>query len=462
MKDTGALCQYQTDWDNLVRTQQEESQDSLESVTIAKAAAFLKCIPAQKSCNLLLQVTLSAQGMIFAALDQEYQYMLYHIIDKKTFASIFGHMPMPARHSYYQSLSSEEKLNLLPYLSKKVRETILPLSMYPPETAGNLMSTDFATIFESMTVRQAMQKLKEDAPSQKMIYYLYVVDPDMHMKGVVSLKDLIMADDDDGLDQYLDQNFVFASIDEDQETLAERIEENSLIALPVLNADNQLVGIVSYESAIDIIRIEQTEDMDRFVGIVPNLSEDVVKYLTISSWRHFRKRWAWIFGLFAAGIVSTLTIQHYDHMLERITILALYLPMITATGGNIGSQTASVIIRALSIEQISLKDLVKIVIIETKIAFMLAMILCAIAFTEVILFSNNHVLLPHSIYRIAAAIGTALGIQIITSAVIGAVLPLIAKHFNGDPAVIASPAITSFVDITGIIIYFCVTITMLS
>lgn len=464
MQDAGKLLQeYQTYWDSLLLPQAEELQDSLGNVRIKKAGALLERIPAEDALTLLFQVSVSIQGAIFEALPPVYQYVLAQRIDPKTFANIFGHMSLPARTLYYQNLSYDEQLNLLPYLHKKIRETILALSIYPPTTAGNLMSTDFATIFESMTVSQAIQKLKEDAPSKKMVFYLYVVDTDMHMKGVVSLKDLILADDEESVTQYLDCAFAWANVEEDQETIAERIEENELVALPVLNKRKQLVGIVSYDHAIDIIRIEQKEDMERFVGIVANISEDVMRYLTTSSWRHFRKRWAWIFGLFAAGIISTLVIQQYDHILERITILACFLPMITATGGNIGSQTASVIIRALSIDQISLKDWLKVVINETKIAILLATMLCIVSFLEIIMmFANSDVLLPHSITRIAAAITISLGLQIVISAIIGATLPLIAKHFNGDPAVIASPAITSLVDITGMVIYFCVAMNMLA
>jgi len=463
MKDLGKVHQYQTYWYNLFLppSEDEDLDDSLANNQVAQAAALLIHLPPQTAIALLLQVPASTQGKIFASLPPDSQPRLYRATDTKTFANIFIHMPMTERHMYYQSLSSEEQYTLLPYLPKKIRETILDLSIYPPTTAGNLMSTDFATIFENMTVGQAMQKLKEDAPSKKMVYCLYVVDVDMNMKGLVALKDLILADDKDIVAQYLDTNFTSGSIEEDQEVLAARIEQNELVALPILNKDNKLVGILSYERAIEIIRLEQTEDMERFVGIVANMDGDVGKYLTISSWRHFRKRWGWIFGLFAASIVSTLIVQQYDYMLERITILACYLPMITATGGNVGSQTASVIIRALSIEQISLKDWIKIVLNETKVSVLLAIMLCVMAFIEVVLLSNNRILLPLSITRIAAAISIALGIQIIISAIIGATLPLIAKHFNGDPAVIASPAITSLVDITGMVIYFCVVITIL-
>jgi magnesium transporter len=311
-----------------------------------------------------------------------------------------------------------------------------------------------------MTVKQAIQKLKEDAPSKKMIYYIYVVDANMRMIGFVSLKDLIMAEPDDLVAKSLHDNFIYGIVDEDQEAVAERIEKYSLVAIPILNEYGQLVGIVSYDNAIDIIRIEQTEDMERFMGIVSN--EEMANYLKVSSFQHFKKRVAWILGLFITGILSSFVIHRHEYLLERITVLALYLPMITATGGNTGSQAASVVIRALSLGQITLRNWLVVIFKEAKVALLLAISLFFLAFLKVLLLSSYNIPEPYGIYRIAFTIGIALSIQVITSAIIGATLPLIAKYFNGDPAVAASPAITTLVDITGMMIYFAIAIAMLS
>jgi magnesium transporter len=153
------------------------------------------------------------------------------------------------------------------------------LSAYPPETAGGIMNTDFATIMITMTCQQALAKIRKDAPSQKMIYYIYVVNEDMELLGLITLKDLIMADPKDIVKELYNDNFVFAYVNEDRESVAQKIEKHDLVAIPVINNLNQLVGIVSHEEAIDIIRAEQTEDMEKFMGIVPSEDEqNIFKY----------------------------------------------------------------------------------------------------------------------------------------------------------------------------------------
>ncbi len=399
------------------------------------------------------------QGAIFAELDEELQLTLYQLASKKVFATIFSHMPSGYRADFYQQLNDKEQARLFPYLTKKVREDVIALSAYPPETAGGIMSTDFAVVLEDMTINQAIQKLKEDAPSKKMIYYIYVVDEHMRMLGFVSLKDLIMADSQEKVANLLHENFIYAAVDEDREAVAKRIEKYDLVAMPILNEEDQLVGIVSYDDAMDVIRVEQTEDMERFMGIVSN--EETSDYLKASSFQHFKKRVAWIVGLFIAGFMSSLVIHQNEAILERITVLALYLPMIAATGGNAGSQAASVVIRALSLGQITLNDWLITILKEAKVALLLALSLFLLAFLKVLVLSRHTVIDHHSVYGLAFAIGLALSLQVITSTIIGATLPLVAKYFNGDPAVAASPAITTIVDITGMTIYFGIAMALL-
>jgi magnesium transporter len=419
-------------WEELLTQQEEKLIKSLEGAPTVEVADFLVRLSPAQSLALLTKLPPNLQGGIFSELDEAYQLILYRLADKKAFAQIFTYMPSGARADFYQNLDGKEQVRLLPYLTKKIRENVIALSSYPPQTAGSIMSTDFATVLGDMTVKQAIHKLKEDAPSKKMIYYIYVVDANMRMIGFVSLKDLIMAEPDDLVAKSLHDKFIYGVVDEDQEAV---------------------------DNAIDIIRIEETEDMERFMGIVSN--EETANYLKVSSFQHFKRRVAWILGLFITGILSSWVIHQHEYLLERITVLALYLPMITATGGNTGSQAASVVIRALSLGQITLRNWLVVIFKETKVALLLAISLFFLAFLKVLLLSSYNILEPYSIYKVAFTIGIALSMQVVTSAIIGATLPLIAKYFNGDPAVAASPAITTLVDITGMIIYFSIAMAML-
>ena len=447
-------------WTQLLEQRQEQELLALlSSAPVVEVADFLAQQPAEHLLALLVRLPAEVRGATFAEFDEQRQQTLYQLASKKDFAPIFSHMPSSERADFYQQLDDKEQARLFPYLTKKVREDVIALSAYPPKTAGGIMSTDFATVLGDMTVKQAIRKLREDAPSKKMIYYIYVVDETMRMIGFVSLKDLIMNASATQVTSILHQNFIYATVTEDQEAVAKRIEKYDLIAMPILNEEQQLVGIVSYDDAMEIIRMEQTEDMEKFMGIVSK--EPATDYLSTPSWQHFQKRVMWIVGLFITGFLSSLVIHRHKAILERITALALYLPMIADTGGNAGSQSASVVIRALSLGQVTLKNWLRIIFKEAKIALLLALSLFFLAFLKVLILTGHTSIGYYSIYKVAFTIGLSLSLQVITATIIGATLPLVAKYFNGDPAVAASPAITTIVDITGMLIYFTVAMALI-
>lgn len=460
MKDSQVKTQLEQ-WEALLAQRKEEELVALlEEVPTVEVAEFL----AQQTPEVLVKLLTSStkkesQGVIFADFNEELQAKLYHFINKKTFATIFSYMPSDRRADFYQKLSDKEQIKLLPYLTKKVKEDVITLSAYPPKTAGGIMSTDFATVMSDMIVKQAINKLREDSPSKKMIYYLYVVNANMQMVGFVTVKDLIMAEPEEKVADALHHNFVYADVYEDQESVAQKIEKYDLVAIPVLNEDKQLVGIVSHDGAMDIIRVEQTEDMEKFMGIVP--AEEELGYLTTSSFQHFKKRITWIVGLFVASFLSGLILHKHEAILKQLTVLALYLPMIADSGGNAGSQAATVVIRALALEQITLRNWLRILFKEVKVAFLLALCLFFLAFLKVIILSGNTEIKHYSLHTLAFTIAVALSLQVITSTLIGSSLPLLIKFLKGDPAVAASPAITTIVDITGMLIYFTMVIVML-
>ena len=336
-------------WTQLLEQhQQEVLLMHLREAPTVEVAEFLTQQPVQQLLTLFVGLPDELQGIVFAEFEAEQQQLLYH------------HIPSHERSEFFHRLNDREQTRLLPYLTKKVREDVITLSAYPPETAGGIMSTDFATVLSGMTVKQATKKLREDSPSKKMIYYLYVVDEDMQMLGFVSLKDLIMAAPDAQVASLLHENFIYAEVDDDRESVAQKIEKYDLVALPILNEEQQLVGIVPYDDAMDVIRAEETEDMEKFMGIVSN--ESATDYLKTSSFQHFKKRVTWIVGLFLASTLSEVIIHCHEALLARLTVLALYLPMIAGAGGNAGSQAATVVIRAVSLGQVTLRSWLKIII----------------------------------------------------------------------------------------------------
>jgi magnesium transporter len=430
-----------------------QNMEALQKMPVADVADLLVELEDEHIAELLPKFKSQYQGLIFSDLPMVRMLTVFKIWSVKKFAHVFETMPSDNRTDFFQHLTQQEQSLLLPYLSKKIREDVMALSAYPPETAGGIMSTDFATVQKNMRCDEAIEKVRSDAPSKKTIYYVYVVDAEQKLQGFITLKDLIMAEPYQSVEQVLHTDFVFAYVDDDREKVAQQIEKYDLVAIPILNREKQLVGIVTHDEAIDVIRAEHSEDMQKFMGIVQ--ANEEFDYIGTSTWKHFKKRVVWIVSLAAVGIISGVIIHSYENALEKLLILALYMPMVADTGGNSGSQAATVVVRALALGQITVRNWFKILWKEARISLLLAVCLGLLAYGKVLFLSwETDIPSAYSLPLIAFMISLALALQVITATVIGAGLPLLVKRFGGDPAVAASPAITTVVDITGLLIYF--------
>ncbi len=425
----------------------------LKKMPVVEVVEVLRKLEKPDLLDVLSLFTHEEQGYIVSDFDIEMQEELYELLGPKSFSRIFVHMASDLRADFYQELDREDQLKLLPYLDKKTREDVVRLSSYDPETAGGIMSTDFATIMGDMTASQAIEKVRRDAPSKKMIYYVYVVDEDMKLRGFTTLKELIMADPDESIWNIVYRDFAMAEVDEDRESVANKIEKYDVVALPVINKYGQLAGIVSHDDALEVIQEEQTEDMEKFMGIVPDVER--LNYQETPVLMHFKKRITWVASLSVIGVISGIIIHSFEEALSALILLALYMPMVADTGGNVGSQAATVVIRALDLGQISLKNWLMILYKEARIAIMVSVVLGVIAYLKILFLSwDTQTPDEYSLFFIAFGISLAMSLQVISATLLGAALPLVVKRLGGDPAVAASPAITTLVDITGLLIYF--------
>lgn len=436
-----------------------EMVPALKKMPLAEVSEILYGVDEIFLFDILDSFPIENQGRIFSEFPMEKQLVLFKIISKKRFASIFENIPSDNRADFFQHMTQDEQTALLPFLSKKVREDVIKLSSYPPETAGGIMSTDFATVHKDMTCAQAIDKVRSDSPSKKTIYYVYVVDDEQLLQGFITLKDLIIAEPQTMVERVVRSDFIFVSVEDDREEVANKIEKYDLVAIPVVNTQMQLVGIVTHDDAIEVIRAEHTEDLEKFMGMIPG--KEVMDYSRTPVWLHFKKRVVWIASLAVVGLISGMIVHHYEDKLSALIILALYMPMVADTGGNAGSQAATVIVRALALGQITLKNWFTILYKEARISILLAVVLGIIAFGKILFLSwETDVADQYSLLYLATGISLALGLQVVSATVIGAALPLIVKRMGGDPAVAASPAITTIVDITGLLIYFGIAVMM--
>ncbi len=431
----------------------EALSEFCESSHPAEVADYVSALEPEEIWQILRVLKPETRAEIFSHLSEEDQLELTEKLSRAELAALMTDLPPDDRVDLFKNLPEETQKHLLPALAQAEREDIRRLASYAEGTAGSVMTSEYVSLQPTLTAAQAIEKLRAEAPDKETIYYAYVVDDQRRLIGFISLKDLIIARPDQQVGSLMHKDVIYVRVDDDQEEAARKIQKYDLIAIPVVNSEKVLVGIITHDDALDIITQEYTEDLEKIMAI--GGAHEAGVYLYKSSWEHFKDRAVWVVGLAALGLVSGAVIHSFESTLMTMMILALYMPMVADTGGNTGSQSATVIVRALALKEISPKDFLKVVFKELRIALLLALILGLLSWAKVMFLSQGSTI-PEgfTLSKIGFAIAVALGLQVITATLIGAVLPLIAARLKLDPAVVASPALTTIVDITGLVIYF--------
>ena len=436
---------------------EEEVVDLLTEMPTVEVADFLSSLVEEDAIRLLKKIPVEKQGFVFTSFEIEKQIELISHFSPRELARLFSFMQSDDRADLFQAMETEEQSKLLPFLEKKVRENVIQLSSYPEDTAGGSMSSDFASITTNMTVKEAIDQVRRDAPKKETIYYIYVVDEDRHLKGFVSLKDLILAEPDETIEKIYHEEIVSVGTREDQETVAEIISKYDLIAVPVVNRQNQLVGIVTHDDAIDIIREEETEDVQKMSGMEA-LEEP---YISASLLEMIKKRAGWLIILFIGESLTATAMGFYENQIAQLVVLALFVPLIISSGGNSGSQASTLVIRALALNEISLRDWWIIIKKEFMVGFLLGCILGIVGIARISIAAQFTDIYGPYWFLIAMAVGVSLLGVVMWGTLIGSFFPLVLKRLGFDPAVSSAPFIATLVDVTGLIIYFSVSIFLL-
>jgi magnesium transporter len=390
---------------------------------------------------------------IFSYFDIDVQKTILATLNNRDISEILIWMSPDNRADFFQHLDKETANRYLLVLPIRDRANIIKLTSYDEETAGAIMTTDYATLNENDTVEESIKLIRHFAPSKETIYYIYVVDDTGKLIGFVSLRKLILAKPKKKIGKLMKSEVLYACVDDDKEDVAQLIEEYDLIALPIVDSSERLSGIVTHDDAIDIIREEETEDLEKLMAISGGVEEK--SYLDLPSLVHFRKRAFWVVVLGVFGLVTALIVESFRDTLEALIVLTFYIPMLNAAGGNTGSQSATVIIRSLTLNELTPGDILKVIQKEFIISFFLSICLGAIVFFRVYYFPiGDDIPSKFSLTSIAAAISLSLGLQVLWSTIFGAIVPLVATKFKVDPALVSSPLLTTFVDMGGVVIYF--------
>ncbi len=433
----------------------EAFRDFCETNHPVIVAEMLSALEPTEAWELMRHASHAVQSEIFTNLDPDFQVEILDVLRREDLVRLVGDMPPDDRADLFKRLPEDRREAILPALARAEREEIRKLASYAERTAGSIMTSDYVTLSPGLTVAQAIEKVRKEAPGTESIYYAYVLDEGRKLLGLVSLKDLILARPDARVENIMHRDVVSIRAGEDQEEAARRVQKFDLIALPVVDENDAMVGIITHDDALDVIVQEQTEDIEKLMAIAG--AHEATGYLKTPAWLHFRRRAGWVVALAILGLISGLIVQNYEALLLQFAILAAFMPMLADTGGNTGSQSATLVVRALALREIgpSPRDILRVLAKEFQVALLLAALLGIVAYGRVLVFGGGSSVPPgYSLPAIGLAVAAALGLQVVTATLIGAILPLAVAKMKFDPAVVASPALTTIVDITGLLIYF--------
>jgi magnesium transporter len=390
---------------------------------------------------------------VFGYLDSARQIRLITPMPPPELAELLHVMSHDDRAQLVNRLDEEVVDLVLPFLAQAERDDIRRLASYEPGTAGAVMTTDYVTLPPHITVREALERLRHEAPDRETIYYCYVVDHKRRLIGFVSLKRLILSRRSAVIEAIMQRDVIFARVDEDQESVARQIDKYDLIAIPIVDASDMLVGIITHDDAMDILRHEQTEDMLAFGGVSRDAESSEETYWKGRIVEAVRRRIGWLLLLFIAGTLTSYVSRFFKGVQLRFSDLVDFVPLLIGTGGNAGSQTVGTIIRGLALGEIQRTDGYRVLYREWLTGVLMGLLLGTIGFVYTWLLHRNG--------SFAAVIALAILFICMWANSVGALVPLLAKRFGIDPAVVSAPLISTLVDATGLVIFYTVAIVLL-
>ena len=378
---------------------------------------------------------------VFANMESSLQSVLVEVLSEKELKEILDDLYMDDTVDLLEELPANLVTRILDASGPKERETINKLLNYPEDSAGSIMTTEYVDLKPHLTVGQALAHIKETGIHQETIYTCYVTER-RKLVGIVSAKDLMTTEDDVPIKDLMETEIISVTTHNDQEYVAQLFTKYDLLALPVLDADGLMVGIVTFDDAMDVMVDEATEDITKMAAINP--SEKT--YFDTSVFQHAMNRIPWLLILMLTSIITGTIITKYENAFAAIPLLVSFIPMLMDTGGNCGSQSATLIIRGIALDEIHFKDLFKVVFKEFRISLIVGAALSIV--------NGLRILIQYRNPSLALVIAFSLIGTVIMAKMVGCMLPLLAKKVHLDPAIMASPLITTLVDTFSILIYF--------
>ena len=454
----------------------EEPQQPLTSDTLILRLDELVALIDEKKYQQFVQIISDAPAAdiaeLFYEIDKAYITRFFRLLPKEIASEVFVLMNSDSQEDIISSFTDRELALMLEelYLDDTVdiieempanvvkriiknsthenRSMINQLLRYPKDSAGTIMTTEYVRFKGSMTVREALDHIRHVAIDKETIYTCYVTDPYRHLEGIVTAKDLLIAPLDTELSEIMEESVIYVNTTDDKEDVANKFHKYDFLALPVVDGEHRLVGIVTVDDAMDVIKEEAEEDFAKMAGITPTETP----YLKTSVFTVFKSRIPWLLLLMVSATVSSTILSFFENNLA--SILVLFVPMLMDTGGNSGNQASVTLVRGLSLGEVRRSDFLKVWWRELRVGVLCGLILGTVAFGKIMLVDSFIMQNPSVTWLVALVVGITLSITIMIAKFIGSTLPLIASKVGLDPAVVASPFITTSVDAISLILYY--------
>ena len=419
-------------------------RDVMETLPAPDLAAVFEDLPAEKLPVLFRLCPKDLAADVFAELTSATQQQLIDGLTDTELKAVVDELFVDDATDLVEEMPANVVKRILAQADPATRRMINELLKYPEDSAGGVMTTELMALRPDMTVAQAMDAIRENGFDKETINNCYVTDSSRRLVGVVSLRALVLAKNtEEPIEDLMDSNVVSVSTTTDQEDVSKLFEKYGFLAIPVVDAENRLVGIVTIDDAISILQDEASEDIAKMNAIGPSDKP----YFKQSMWDLYKSRAPWLLFLMISATFSSLVIRGYEDALAAVTVLTAYIPMLTDAGGNAGSQSTSTIIRGMAVGDIQPHDLPRILWRESRVALLCGGTLAVCNFAKMLLF--DRIAAP-----VALVVCLTLICTILLSQLIGGILPVAAEKLHVDPAVMASPLITTIVDTTTLLVYF--------
>lgn len=394
---------------------------------------------------------------VFVEMDVEAQKVLIQSFTDKELAHIIDDLFIDDTTDIIEEMPSNVARRILKVASPEDRETINKLLGFPKDSAGSIMTPECITLREQMTVDEALKKMRKQALDKETIYTCYVTDPKKALLGIVSAKDILLHEPTDKIGDFMHENVIFAHSSTDKEEVANLLAKYDLLAIPIVDTENRILGIVTIDDAVDVIKDEASEDINKIAAIVPTNKP----YLSTSPFAIFKNRIPWLLILLFSATFTGLIINVYEGTLNSLSpLLFACIPMLMGTGGNSGGQASVTIIQALATDEVEFKDVFKVLWKEFRVSILVATVLAVACFGKLQVIDNLIFGYDYTI-RISIVVSLSLFITVCIAKLIGCFLPLLAKKIKLDPTVVANPFITTIIDIVSLLVFCMVSIALL-